>query len=87
LEPNPHILSLGKFNAKFPEEALPRKSAWTEEENERLKALATSGASVVRAAAALRRSIISVRDHARQLGTPFPSLRIAKQKWTENRLF
>jgi hypothetical protein len=55
-------------------------SPWTDEENERLKQLAVSGASVVRAAAALRRSMISVRDQARKLGTPFPSLRIPRQK-------
>ena len=31
----------------------------------------------------LGRSIISVRDQARKLGTPFTSLRIARQRWTE----
>jgi hypothetical protein len=62
----------------------PRKhAAWTDKENQRLKALATSGASVVRAAAALGRTIISVRDQARRLETPFPSLRIARQRWTD----
>jgi hypothetical protein len=62
----------------------PRKhAAWTDKENQRLKALATSGASVVRAAAALGRTIVSARDQARRLGTPFPSLRIARQRWTD----
>jgi hypothetical protein len=51
---------------------LRKAPAWTDEENERLKRLATSGGSIVRAAAALGRSMISVRDQARKLGTPFP---------------
>jgi hypothetical protein len=62
---------------------LRKAAAWTDEENEGLKGLATSGASMVRAAAALGRSMISVRDQARKLGTPFPSLRIARGRWTE----
>jgi hypothetical protein len=48
---------------------------WTDEERERVKAFATNGASVLRAAAALKRSMKSVRVEARRLGTPFPSTR------------
>jgi hypothetical protein len=55
--------------------------AWTEAEDERLKALVAQGASVVKAAAALKRTIVSVRTRARVLGCPFPPLRVARQKW------
>jgi hypothetical protein len=55
---------------------------WTEAEDERLKALVAQGASVARAAAALKRTIASVRTHARALGCPFPPLRVTRQKWT-----
>jgi orotate phosphoribosyltransferase len=47
---------------------------------ERLKALVASGASVVRAAAALKRKMHSVRDHARKLGTPFLTISAARKK-------
>jgi GcrA cell cycle regulator len=52
---------------------------WTKEEDERLRAFVAQGASVIRAAAALRRSTINVRAHARAVGCPFPSLRIEQQ--------
>jgi len=55
--------------------------AWTEAEDERLKALVAQGASVVKAAGALKRTIVSVRTRARALGCPFPPLRVARQKW------
>jgi hypothetical protein len=45
---------------------------WTEAEDERLKALVAQGASVVKAAATLKRKIVSVRVRARALGCPFP---------------
>jgi hypothetical protein len=54
---------------------------WTPEDDERLKALVTQGASVVRVAAALKRSHQPVRERARKLGCPFPPLRIARKKW------
>ena len=61
---------------------LPRgkKGIWTEEENERLKAFVAQGVSIFRAAAAFNRTIISVRDQARRVGTPFPDMRIARKK-------
>jgi GcrA cell cycle regulator len=51
------------------------KNAWTEQDNERLKAMVAAGASPVRAAAAFGRSIVSVRVQARKLGSPFPARR------------
>jgi hypothetical protein len=48
--------------------------AWTEQEDERLRAYVAQGASVVKVAAALKRKIISVRTHARAIGCPFPPL-------------
>jgi hypothetical protein len=56
---------------------------WTAEENERLKRLVADGASAVRASGALNRTIISVRNQARKLGTPFPSVRNARKKITD----
>jgi hypothetical protein len=53
---------------------------WTKEEDERLRALVAEGASVVKAAAALKRKIASVRARARALGCPFPPLRVVRQK-------
>jgi hypothetical protein len=54
---------------------------WTPQDDERLKAFAAQGASVVRAAAALRRTKAIVRQRANKLGCPFPPLRVARQKW------
>jgi hypothetical protein len=48
------------------------------EDDERLISLVAQGASTVRAAAAFRRTTISVRNRARSLGCPFPTMR---QKW------
>jgi GcrA cell cycle regulator len=56
--------------------------SWTEADNERLKALVAQGASIVRAAAAFNRSLISVRNQARKLGTPFPPMRAFRKKLT-----
>ena len=44
--------------------------AWTEAEDERLKAFVAQGASVVKAAAALKRKTISVRNRAGATGCP-----------------
>jgi GcrA cell cycle regulator len=57
-----------------------RRKPWTPQENERLKALVASGASVVRAAAALERKMHNVRNQARRLGTPFPTISAARKK-------
>jgi hypothetical protein len=58
---------------------------WTEAEDERLKALVAKGASVIRAAGALNRKIISVRARARLLGFPFPPTKVFRQKWAEQK--
>jgi hypothetical protein len=48
---------------------------WSSEELNRLNRLVAQGASAARAAAALNRKIVSVRNQARKLGTPFPTTR------------
>jgi hypothetical protein len=57
---------------------LSRNLPWTKEEDERLRAFVAEGTSVIRAAAALRRTTINVRTHARAVGCPFPSLRVER---------
>jgi hypothetical protein len=56
---------------------------WTPQDGERLRAFAAQGASVVKAAAALRRKTMSIRNRALALGCRFPPLRIARQKWAD----
>jgi GcrA cell cycle regulator len=58
------------------------KSPWTEEDNERLKRLAAEGASALRVAAALKRKVSVVRQHARQIGLTLPSIRETRKKLT-----
>lgn len=60
-----------------------RKSPWTPEEDERLKDLVTNGASILKAAAKLNRTMVSVRDHARKLGSPFPPIKEVRKKWAD----
>jgi transposase-like protein len=55
---------------------------WTPEDNERLKALVAQGASLVRAAAALKRKQATVRERAKKLGCPFPTVAVARKKWS-----
>lgn len=52
---------------------------WDDEQVERLKELISSGASAVRAAAALKRARSSVQVKARKLGMPFMASRDAKR--------
>ena len=47
-----------------------RYRIWTQEDAERLKALILSGASAVRASAALNRPLTTVKLKARKMGTP-----------------
>jgi hypothetical protein len=56
---------------------------WTPLEDETLKALAAQGASIFKAAAAIRRTTHSTRARAKKLGCPFPPLRIARKKWAD----
>jgi hypothetical protein len=60
---------------------LSRKRAWTQDDDERLRAFVAQGASVVKVAAALKRQTTSVRTRARALRCPFPPLRVVRQKW------
>ena len=53
---------------------------WTAEENERLKTFVAKGASIIKVAAAFKRSIVSIRIQARKLGTPVPSLKEYRKK-------
>jgi GcrA cell cycle regulator len=53
---------------------------WTPEDDERLKELAAQGASILRAAAALKRSQTVVRQRARKLGCPLPGRAETRKK-------
>jgi hypothetical protein len=59
------------------------RPVWTKADDECLRAFVAQGASTVRVAAALHRTIPSVRDHARKIGCPFPRLSAARQKWAD----
>jgi hypothetical protein len=60
-----------------------KKAVWTDEDNERLKALVAQGVSVIRAAATFKRSITSVRTQARKLGSPFPPMKQFRKKFAD----
>jgi hypothetical protein len=53
---------------------------WTDEDNDRLKALVAQGVSIARAAVTFKRSIMAVRHQARKLGTPFPKTHEVRRK-------
>jgi hypothetical protein len=52
---------------------------WTPDDDERIKGFVAQGISIVRAAAALKRKQIAVRNRARKLGCPFPTLNAARK--------
>jgi hypothetical protein len=54
---------------------------WTSENDERLRVLSAQGASIVKAAAALKRRQSVVRDRANKFGCPFPTLKASRKKW------
>jgi GcrA cell cycle regulator len=54
------------------------------EEDERLRVFVAQGASIIRAAAAFKRKKESVRERARKLGCPFPTLAAARKKWANS---
>jgi hypothetical protein len=58
----------------------PRKTIWTKDDNERLKAMVLKGVSLLRAAAAFNCTRDAVRVQARKLGTPFPIIGQAKKR-------
>jgi hypothetical protein len=53
---------------------------WTTADDELIKAFVAQGVSIVRAAAALKRKSNVVRNRARTLGCPFPSINAARKK-------
>jgi hypothetical protein len=61
----------------------PIISYWTPEEDGRLRELVRQGAAIVRAAAALKRSMSTVRNRANKLGCPFTPICIARKKWAK----
>lgn len=54
--------------------------SWTPEELSKLQQFLDRGATALRAASALKRSIIAVQNRARELGHPFTSKRDAKKQ-------
>jgi hypothetical protein len=57
----------------------PMSRPWTEDHLILLKEMVRTGSSPLRAAAALKRSLASVKSRARSLGTPFPTYAQAKR--------
>jgi hypothetical protein len=60
---------------------IERTKRWTPEDDERIRAFVAQGASLTRAAAALKRKRNSVAGRARKIGCPFPTLVVARKKW------
>jgi hypothetical protein len=58
----------------------PTRKSWTSEDVARLMELADSGATVLRAAAALGRRAHSIQKKARELGKPLRGVRIVKSE-------
>ena len=58
----------------------PIVSLWTDEQDEQLRQLRAQGASLLRAASAVKRSMFAVRVRARKLGLEFPGARATKRK-------
>jgi hypothetical protein len=79
-------MALSLFGTKFSSNVAAMRALvqrWTFEDDERLKELVAKGASLVRAAAALRRRQAVVRERARKLGCPFPTRAEARKKWAD----
>jgi hypothetical protein len=55
-------------------------SPWTQEQDDRLKQMAARGESVLKAAAALKRNVASVRVRARKLGVALLGAREMRRK-------
>jgi hypothetical protein len=55
------------------------RGVWNDEQLELLRKFATGGASLLRASVALKRPMLSVRNKARELGTPFAHGRDVKR--------
>jgi hypothetical protein len=61
-----------------------RNKRWTDDDTERLKTVIANGTSVVRAEAIFECSIASIRQRARELGTPFPTTSEARKKYADS---
>jgi hypothetical protein len=59
----------------------PKSGKWTEVDNERIGDFVKKGVPILRAAAALNRTTTSVRNQARKIGYPFPSIREVRKKF------
>ena len=66
------------------EQKMARKTVWTDADNERIREFVIQGQSILRAAAALKRTIKSVRAQARKIGSPFPTVQEARKKFAED---
>ncbi len=62
---------------------MPHGKQWTPEEDERIRAFVAQGATLLRAAAALKRGKDVVAGRARKLGCPFPTLKATRKKWAD----
>ena len=58
----------------------PISRAWLDEDHEKLKRLYTAGATLLRAAAALKRPTASIKKRAKRLGLHFPGMREVKRE-------
>jgi hypothetical protein len=56
-----------------------KRKPWTDDELKQLSALVSAGGTAFRAAAKFKRSIISCRNQARKMGTPFIYVRITRR--------
>jgi hypothetical protein len=56
------------------------RTIWSNEDLERLRAMALSGASAQRACAVLKRPLKAIKKRAKTLGVPFPDERELKSK-------
>ncbi len=59
---------------------MPSRTSWTEEELARLRQMIESGASPARASVVFRRTLLSVQNQARKIGTPFPARRDVRRQ-------
>lgn len=57
----------------------PMSQHWTDDQNNLLREFVRTGVTPLRAAAALKRRLISVKSRARLLGTPIPTYAQARR--------
>jgi hypothetical protein len=63
---------------------LRKNKPWSDADSARLRALVASGASAFRGSAAFDRPISVIREKARQLGTPFPTIKDTRRKFSDD---